>query len=283
MSSWDGGLLAAPQREFVEAALGAPRLVDDFSWGLIDTRVLHIEAGGQRFIAKAASPGNHHIHREITAHEGPTRPLVDLGLTSRLVAASRARHVLVVGYQEGALAEGSPAELDPDIHRQAGTALRALHAQASRLDEEYEHRAVARAFRWLDGAHRIDPGAAADARAILRSYRPMAIDVVPTHGDWQPRNWLVAGSQLRVIDFGRFDWRPPATDLCRLAAQQWRKVPGLEAALLDGYGSDPRDEHVWKIDQLREAIATAAWAYSVGEEAFEQQGHRMLAEALTQF
>ena len=283
MSSWDGGLLAAPQREFVAAVLGAPTLVEDFSWGLIDTRVLHIEAGGQQFIAKAASPGDHHIRREITAHEGPTRPLVDLGLTSRLVAASRARHVLVVDYQEGALAEGSPAELDPDIHRQAGAALRALHAQSSRVDEEYEHRATARAFDWLDGEHRIAPDAEADARAALRSYRPAAIEVVPTHGDWQPRNWLVSGSQLRVIDFGRFDWRPRASDLCRVAAKQWRRAPSLEAAALKGYGVDPRDEHVWKIDQLREAIATAAWAYSVGEEAFEQQGHRMLAEALAGF
>ena len=283
MSNWDGGLLAAPQREFVEATLGTPSLVEDFSWGLIDTRVLHVEAGGRQFIVKAASPGNHHIHREINAHEGPTRPLVDLGLSSPLVAADRAAHVLVVAYQEGVLAEGSPAELDGDLHRQAGAALRALHAQARRVDEEYEPRAVARAFRWLDGAHRIEPGAEADARAILRSYRPAAIDVVPTHGDWQPRNWLVSGSQLRVIDFGRFDWRPPATDLCRLAAQQWRKAPRLEAAALEGYGFDPRDERVWKIDQLREAIATAAWAYVVGDEAFEQQGHRMLAEALARF
>lgn len=280
MSSWDSGLLAAPQREFIRAKLGTPRLVEDFSWGLVDTRVLHIGVGGEQFIAKAASPDNHHIHREITAHQSATQPLVDLGLTSRLVAASHDLNLLVITYQEGVLAEGTPAELDADIHRQAGAALRALHAQSSRVDEEYEHRATARAFDWLDGEHRIAPAVEADARAALRSYRPAAIEVVPTHGDWQPRNWLVAGSQLRVIDFGRFDWRPRASDLCRVAAKQWRRAPDLEAALLKGYGFDPRDEHVWKIDRLREGIATAAWAYSVGAEAFEQQGHRMLTEAL---
>src|SRR5699024_640082 len=127
-------------------------------------------------------------------------------------------NLLVMTYQEGVLVEGSHAELDTDIHRQAGTALRALHEQAVRVDDEYELRAVARAFAWLDREHRMDSAAVAQAQEILESYQPASIKVVPTHGDWQPRNWLVNGSQLRVIDFGRFDWRPPATDLCRLAA-----------------------------------------------------------------
>ncbi|WP_328993785.1 hypothetical protein OG394_05425 [Kribbella sp. NBC_01245] len=30
----------------------------------------------------------------------------------------------------------------------------------------------------------------------------------------------------------------------------------------------------------REAIGTAVWAYQVRDESFEQQGHRMIAEAL---
>lgn len=31
---------------------------------------------------------------------------------------------------------------------------------------------------------------------------------------------------------------------------------------------------------VREAVGTAVWAREVGDHAFEQQGHRMLAEAL---
>ncbi|MBS9376660.1 hypothetical protein GON09_005681 [Rhodococcus sp. B50] len=34
---------------------------------------------------------------------------------------------------------------------------------------------------------------------------------------------------------------------------------------------------------LREAIGTAVWAYQVGDEPFENEGHRMLADALTLF
>lgn len=106
--------------------------------------------------------------------------------------------------------------------------------------------------------------------------------VVPTHGDWQPRNWLIHGDRVLVIDFGRFAWRPTETDFTRLAAQQWRAAPGLEAAFFRGYGADTReqDPQRWRITMLREAIGTAAWAYQVGDYSFESQGHRMIAEAL---
>ena len=113
--------------------------------------------------------------------------------------------------------------------------------------------------------------------------RPQPATVVPTHGDWQPRNWLVHRGEIRAIDFGRFDFRPAATDLCRLAVQQWRGRPELEQAFLDGYGADPRSAPSWRIDLLQEAVGTAVWAFQVGDAAFEDQGHRMLREALQLF
>ena len=45
-------------------------------------------------------------------------------------------------------------------------------------------------------------------------------------------------------------------------------------------GSDPRDPATWHRNSIREAIGTACWAYRVGSEDYEQQGHRMIAEAL---
>ncbi len=105
---------------------------------------------------------------------------------------------------------------------------------------------------------------------------------MPTHGDWQPRNWLVHDDTVSVIDLGRADLRPAASDLARLAAQDFRRDPALEAAFLDGYGSDPRSPDLWHRLQVREAISTAVWAHQVGDERFEQQGHRMIAEALAE-
>ena len=77
--------------------------------------------------------------------------------------------------------------------------------------------------------------------------------------------------------------RPAGTDLCRLAVKEWRADLGLEQAFLDGYGDDPRDPELWRIDLLCEAIGTAAWAYQVNDREFEDQGHRQLAEALALF
>jgi hypothetical protein len=86
---------------------------------------------------------------------------------------------------------------------------------------------------------------------------------------------------VSIIEFGRAAMRPAPSDFARLAAQDFRRVPALEAAFLEGYGSDPRDACLWHRNRVREAIGTAAWAYRVDDEAFEAQGHRMIAEALS--
>jgi len=72
----------------------------------------------------------------------------------------------------------------------------------------------------------------------------------------------------------------PMSDLARLAAQDFRRDGALEAAFLDGYVDDPRDPALWRRMCFREAIGTASWAFQHGDDAFEQQGHRMIAEAL---
>jgi hypothetical protein len=277
---WDGGLLDAEQSALVASWLGSPELLADLSWGLVDTKVLHVQAPAGQVIIKAGGPDNHHLGREIAAHRAYTRPLVECGRAGRLFHADTSASVLVMEYLEGHLVEGTEAELAPPVYAQAGELLRLFHNQDFRTDDRYEPQATARSLAWLDRAHRIDPAIEREARRRLAEYRPQPVTVVPTHGDWQPRNWLIHSGEVQVIDFGRFDFRPAATDLCRLAVQQWRGRPELEQAFLDGYGTDPRSHNVWRIDLLREAVGTAVWAFQVGDEAFEDQGHRMLREAL---
>ena len=190
---------------------------------------------------------------------------------------------MVLEYQPGALVEGTVAEDSVDIHAQAGAALSLLHGTEGRRDAEHAAAASVRALRWLDAPHRIDAATEAAARQRLAEHGAHPVTLVPTHGDWQPRNWLSNNGTLRVIDFGRFDFRPASTDLCRLAVQQWDTHPELEAAFLTGYGADPRDPQCWAVELLREAIGTAVWAQAVGDAPFEAQGHRMLKEALTRF
>ena len=138
----------------------------------------------------------------------------------------------------------------------------------------------ARQRAWLAGAHRIAPGTVARLHAELDSWPTPPATLVPTHGDWQPRNWLVHAGVVAVIDFGRAALRPALTDFARLEVQQFRGHPALERAFLDGYGDDPREPAAQHRSRVREAIGTAAWAHRVGDERFERQGHRMIAEAL---
>jgi Ser/Thr protein kinase RdoA (MazF antagonist) len=188
--------------------------------------------------------------------------------------------VLVTAHLEGELVLGTASEADPATYAQAGDLLARLHGQASRVDHEYERDQNARSLRWLDGAHRIDADTEARLRAELAAFPCPPRVLVPTHGDWQPRNWLHHGGGVRAIDFGRADWRPAESDFARLASQQFRGRAVLEAAFVDGYGLDPREPEAWWRSQLREAVGTACWAHQVGDEAFEAQGHRMVADVL---
>ncbi|WP_251450992.1 aminoglycoside phosphotransferase family protein [Microbacterium sp. Marseille-Q6648] len=282
--TWDGGLLAPAQSAVVRGWLGAPTLIEDHSWGLVDTVVLHVRASdGSDVIVKAGGRDNHHIRREIRAHARWTAPLVALGRTGRMRHASDEANALVLDRLPGVLVEGAASEHDVALHVQAGAVLRALHDQERHVDDADECHVTAKARAWLDREHRIAPALEKTVRRLLEGYRPRAVEVVPTHGDYHPRNWLDDGGELRVIDFGRFDLRPAATDLCRLATGQWRRDTRLERAFLEAYGEDPRDGDVWRMDLLREAVSTAVWAYLVGDRAFEQEGHRMLDEAVGLF
>lgn len=284
MSGWNGGLLESRKAARVEEWLGESTLIADLSWGLVDTAVLHVHASCGDVIVKAAGEPNGHIARETTAHWAHTTALIEAGRTSRMLHADEALNLLVLKYQVGELVEGSDIEMSPKIHEQAGAILRMFHdGTPARLDDDYEARVTAKALGALDREHRIDPAAERAARRILERYEPRTIATVPTHGDWHPRNWLVDDGFVKAIDFGRFEFRPAATDLCRLAVKQWHCAPQLEAAFLTGYGTDPRDDRVWPVDLLREAVGTAVWAYQVGDTEFEEHGHARLEEAIRRF
>lgn len=256
----------------------------DLSWGLVSTTVLDVlAADGTRCIVKAAGPADHHLGREITAHRQWLSPWTSRGLAPSLLHHDRAARLLVTRYLPGVLVQGHPAEHEADTYVQAGALLAGLHAQTATLDEGFEQAQNARSLAWLAAPHRIEAATVARLRELIASWPTPPGRLVPTHGDWQPRNWLIDGETVRVIDFGRAALRPAMTDLARLAAQQFRGRPDLEQAFLAGYGTDPREPDAWARVRLREAIGTAVWAHQVGNDAFEAQGMRMLTEALALF
>ena len=277
-AAWDQ--LSCRQRELVEAWLPGARVVHDHSWGLVGTTVLEVEHDAGRFTVKAGDDHDHHLARELRAHREWLEPWTALGRAPALVAGDHDAKVLVTTFLPGTLVQGHPAADDADTYRQAGAMLRLLHQQASVVDAGYEARENAKALDWLARPNRIARDVVELLRAQVASWPTPPATLVPTHGDWQPRNWLVHDGIVSVIDLGRADLRPAMSDLTRLAAQDFGRGPGLEQAFVEGYGVDPREPAAWHRSRLREAISTAVWAYAVGDEAFEAHGHRMVAALL---
>ncbi|MQW75199.1 aminoglycoside phosphotransferase family protein [Nocardioides sp. dk4132] len=274
--------MSGQQADLLAEWLPGWRLVRDLGWGLVGTTVLQVEHDGGPYVVKAGDAADHHLARELRAHREWLTPWTSRGRAPVLVHGDEAAKLLVTRYLPGELVQGNPAESDPDTYEQAGWLLRLLHDQLSVVDEGFEARERDKALAWLARSHRIEPAAAAALHEMVSGWPTPPTRLVPTHGDWQPRNWLIDGATVRAIDLGRADLRPAMSDLTRLAAQQFRVVPGAESAFLTGYGTDPRDADAWFRTRVREAIGTAVWAHQVGDEPFEAQGHRMVAEVLAE-
>jgi aminoglycoside phosphotransferase len=270
------------QRRLLHDWLPGAEVVTDHSWGLVGTTVLELRHDGTQYVAKAGDPADHHIAREIRAHREWLEPWTSRGRAPQLVQADAEAKLLLTRYLPGELVQGTDYEQLPDTYLQAGELLARFHQQLATEDPEFEAREKAKSLAALGKPHRIAPELTERLRAEIESWPTLATTLVPTHGDWQPRNWLVHGGVVSVIDFGRAGLRPAFTDFARLAVQQFQRNPALESAFLQGYGTDPREREAWHRNRLREAIGTAVWAYQVRDEGFEQQGHRMIAEALSE-
>ncbi|GGK71907.1 hypothetical protein GCM10011509_20640 [Ornithinimicrobium pekingense] len=246
--------------------------------------VLRVHHDGRDVVVKAGGAGNHHLRREIHARRRWTGPWLATGSVGALLHACTEAGVLVVEHLPGRLVQDVPeAAGDPATYRQAGRLLASFHAQHRERDVGHEAAADAKVRWWLEQEHRIPAPAVAGVHEALASHAHDVVDLVPTHGDWHTRNWLVHEGEVRVIDLGRAELRPAWTDLVRLAGREWVGRPDLEEAFLDGYGSDPRPRGLWRATLLREAVGTAVWAYRVGDHAFEEHGLRLLEEALERY
>jgi phosphotransferase family enzyme len=267
------------QRELLAEWLPRAEVVKDLSWGLVGTTVLELLQDGDRYVAKAGDAADRHIAREVEAHETWLKPWTTHNRAPELVHGDGKAKLLVTRYLPGELVEGTHHERSPETYRQAGELLAQLHGQLA-IEGDFEAGENQKSLAWLGKPHRIAPDVVDQLRELIGSWPTPTTDLVPTHGDWQPRNWLIHHGAVSAIDFGRAGLRPAYADFGRLAAQQFRTEPALEQAFLAGYGSDPRDPDSWHRQRVREAIGTAAWARQVGDQAYEQQGLRMLAEVL---
>lgn len=62
---------------------------------------------------------------------------------------------------------------------------------------------------------------AARAAAMLEAAGAADTELVPSHGDFSPRNILMASRGLILVDWDRFQWADPARDLATFGAWSW--------------------------------------------------------------
>lgn len=274
------GSLTRLQEAALATRFADVRLRADHTWPGGAT-VLEFTASAGRYILKAAE-NSHHLAREARAHREWLGQLT--GDVPEFVLYDAAAGLLVTRYIPGQLAKGAPQELAPDTYRQAGSLLARMHrgdTGAPRLSTRYEAAVARKAASLAERSVGLAPGwQLAEASAWLERFTPAPVDLVPTHGDFHPRNWLVrADGTLALIDFGRAELRPWYTDLVRLEHQEFVGRNDLRRSLLDGYGPEadaPRTPGVL-LDHVAQSLGTLVWAHERGDVDFEEQGRRMLA------
>ncbi|MCT9868832.1 phosphotransferase [Paenarthrobacter aurescens] len=272
------------QHGLLTSWLGNYTVVQNHSWPLQDTTVLQVaDPDGQEFIVKASTT-SHHIRREIDAY---SRGLPGLeGRVPTLRHAAPDAGLLVTTYLPGSLVAGSDAETDPETFHEAGALLATLHQPAG-TSRSYTRALTARTTSIIESAHGLLPEEShrllTEALAFLETG---PADLVTTHGDYQPRNWLHHNGHIKVIDFGRAELRPWVHDLVRLSHQQFLGRPGLQAAFHEGLGrvvTTEQERHLWTLENLNQSVGTVLWAHQVGDFVFEQQGVDMVDRVLAGF
>ena len=272
--------VTAEQHRLLRSWLGPFMVVKDYSWPLQDTSVLHVSTpDGGSFIVKASTT-SHHIRREIAAL-APGLPGLR-GSAPVLRQASVKAGILVTEFLPGTSVEGTAAEYQPGTYRQAGALLAKLHSPAGTSADyakklAYQTQLLIRSAEGLVAA-----GVCARAEQELAGLKPGPVELVTSHGDYQPRNWLVDGGRIKVIDFGRADARPWVHDLVRLTHQQFLGRPALAEAFYSGLGKQPgsSDAGLWQLENLNQALGTVVWAHKIGDAAFEQSGVERLERIL---
>jgi Phosphotransferase enzyme family len=173
---------------------------------------------------------------------------------------------------------------DVASHRRAGGALRLLHEAAPATAwDEFQMAKLAEFEDLAPRASQLLPVDVVDfvlTRILALAELEKAPMRVPCHRDYTPRNWLVDGERLHVIDFefARPDvW---VNDLARLDSGAWRGRPELRAAFLAGYGREPdaEDEVVYGACAALTAIWLVVRGHGRGWRALVGENRRILGE-----
>ncbi|MEV7108991.1 phosphotransferase [Streptomyces atroolivaceus] len=268
-------------REFAERAVGRITAWTDVAWAREESRVWRARgAEGGTWYVKIHQSDRFH-QREVAALRGwvpgigPAAP--------RLVAADAQLRAVVLTAVGGRSLHGATyaSEQQRHIFHRIGQLAAAIHTSApprpaaSTLPQ-------GKLERHLNGAR---PHLADGDEEFIRTTAEKAaglpaLDVVPTHGDFQYRNlrWDEAADVLYVIDFERSEEGPAIRDFVRLS-EAWHGRPDLLAAVTDGYGRPftPDEEAQLTVLSVLDAVSGISYGAAHDDPELVERGRRTLA------
>lgn len=114
---------------------------------------------------------------------------------------------------------------DASVHDNAIRLLAALHECNAKPEQRRDSRRIVRsarrkATRIAELAPNLGPVIWPVIEA-LQANRPDDTELVPSHGDFSPRNVLVGTDRVSVIDWDRFQWADPGRDLAYFGTWTW--------------------------------------------------------------
>lgn len=274
---------------FVRSVLGTTGTWADVSWDHAESAVWRVECDDRTvYVKRHISPRKFEREREAYRHW----VFPAFGKAAPELIASDEQHLLLSALP-GRMAEAETLE---SVHFEtAGRLLRQLH-DLPFADEDLVplSRAVRmRVNEWLERAAKMN-----SKGPSLNTFEFLPIDVirnrveaaaaaladttrVPCHRDFTPRNWIIDGDRLGVIDFehSRADVR--LMGFAKLRCGLWIDHPETEAAFWRGYG-EPTEAERGLIDDLAllESLGTIVWAREHSDTDFEERGRRAMRDLL---
>jgi aminoglycoside/choline kinase family phosphotransferase len=257
-------------------------VLTDLSWPHRESIVLVLAVPNASPVIAKAHRQAAKFDREVAAYEGwvpslgPAAPeLLFVDPDEQVIFLSR-----VPGRPAKELSLDRAAE--QALHRRAGELLAAFHAAAN-LGLCNNH-AEGERDRLEDWVVRARPGVLGPSQIEIARHHVDALGglgdppAVPTHRDWQPRNWLLDRGDVYIIDFELARRGPWLEDIQRLWWAEWWNRPDLARAFLTAYGRDLDETdlaYLMGISAIA-GISTIVWADEHGDNAFADHGRQIL-------
>ena len=263
---------------YASRVIGPCEFEEDRSWEHRASTVLRVrDAGGGRWVVKRHRDGARYA-AELAAYQKWTSAMGEYA--PRLRGYDDEGRVLVLTALSGELTWPG----DAASHRRAGAALRLLHeAEPAMPWDEFQMAKLTEFEGLAPRASQLLPVEVVDfvlTRILALAGLERAPMRVPCHRDYTPRNWLVDGERLHVLDFELARPDVWVNDLARLDSGAWRGRPELRAAFLEGYGRvpDAEDEVVFGACAALTAIWLVVSGHEYGQPALEDENRRILGE-----